>query len=114
MKSKIQTLIGVALIFLFGLVILLENRIFKRKESHWITVNSSSSLQTVVIDVDLNHNDLVFNDRLHFNTGSLENNSSEILEVWQMKTPFYAIKKEGNDTIILRLKNIDKKYLILK
>ena len=114
MKSKIQILIVVALILLLGLVILMEDRIFAKKESNWITVNSSSSLQTVVTDVDLNHNDLVFNDTLHFNTGSLENNTSEIMEVWQMKTPFYAIKKEGNDTIVLSLENIDKKYLILK
>ena len=114
MKSYIQILIVVVLIFLFGLAVLIENRTFAKKESNWVTVNSSSFLHTVVSDVDLNHNDLVFNDTLHFNTGSLENNTSDIMDIWQMKTPFYVIKKAGNDTIVLRLENLDKKYLILK
>lgn len=83
--------------------------------SKWtIRVDKNTALEVTISNVYLNHNNLVFNDSIHFNVGLLSNHSSEIIELEQMKTPFFLQKKGGSDTTTLISSQHGIKYLVLK
>ena len=102
MKKRSKFLIAAAVILLVVLIMQFEYKSYAKRVSKWTKVNSSSSFEIVVSEVYLNHNDLAFNDSLLIDVGQLENLGKDIKEVWNMKTPFNAVKKSGSDTIEIK------------